>query len=241
MDDRLEHGHSPEEIRRRIEAGARPNYIRDWVYGGIDGTVTTFAVVAGVVGAGLPTKVILIIGAANLLADGFSMAAANYSGTKAEQDNHERMRQMEERHIDLVPEGEREELRQIFHGKGFRGEDLERVLDVTTATRERWVNTMLMEEHGLASVERSAIRAAAYTFAAFVLCGSLPLIPYVFGFQAGLALATLLSAVAFIIIGSLKSLWSPQSWWRSGLETVVIGMAAAALAYGTGYLLTGLV
>src|SRR3954454_13682582 len=73
----MEHDHSPEAISRRLAGNPRQNYLRDWVYGGIDGAVTTFAVVAGVVGAGLSARTVLILGAANLLADGFSMAASN--------------------------------------------------------------------------------------------------------------------------------------------------------------------
>src|SRR5256885_14766091 len=80
----LEHDHSPEAIRKRLADGPRHNYLRDWIYGGIDGSVTTFAVVTGVTGSGLSTLVILIMGFANLVADGFSMAASNYLGTKAE-------------------------------------------------------------------------------------------------------------------------------------------------------------
>ena len=80
----LEHGHRPDEISKRLEAGPKASYLRDWVYGGIDGAVTTFAIVAGVVGADLSSRVVLILGAANLLADGFSMAAANFSSTRTE-------------------------------------------------------------------------------------------------------------------------------------------------------------
>ena len=114
--------------------GPRVSYLRDWVYGGIDGTVTTFAVVAGVVGAELSTKALLILGAANLIADGFSMAAANYSGTKAEIEEYEQVRRMEERHVDIAPEGEREEIRQIFQAKGFEGEALDSAVDVITGS-----------------------------------------------------------------------------------------------------------
>ena len=97
MDPRhLKHGHNPREIAKRLKKGPHVSYLRDWVYGGIDGTVTTFAVVAGVVGAELSTKALLILGAANLFGDGFSMAAANYSGTKAEIEEYEEVRRMEE-------------------------------------------------------------------------------------------------------------------------------------------------
>ncbi len=94
----LDHGHEPHEIADRLRSGPSVSYLRDWVYGGIDGAVTTFAVVAGVLGANMSPRVILILGAANLLADGFSMAAANYSSTRTEIDEYEHIRQMEERH-----------------------------------------------------------------------------------------------------------------------------------------------
>jgi len=80
----IEHGHSAHAIAARLEKGPQANYIQDWVFGGIDGAVTTFAIVAGVAGAELSVKIILILGLANLLADGFSMAAGNYSGVKAQ-------------------------------------------------------------------------------------------------------------------------------------------------------------
>jgi len=135
---KLEHGHDSASIRRRLAAGPHVSYLRDWVYGGIDGAVTTFA---GVVGADLSSRVVLILGAANLVGDGFSMAVANFSGTRAERDEHAHLRAVEERHVDLVPEGEREEIRQIYRGKGFRGADPERAVAVITASRERWVDT----------------------------------------------------------------------------------------------------
>ena len=109
----MEHGHTAEEITQRLSEERRANYVRDWVYGGIDGAITTFAIVAGVIGAALSAKIIIILGLANLLADGLSMAASNYSGTKAEVDDMARLREVERRHIALTPDGEREEIRQM--------------------------------------------------------------------------------------------------------------------------------
>ena len=117
----MEHEHSRSAIAERLARAPTVSYLRDWVYGGIDGAVTTFAVVAGVVGAELSNRVVLILGAANLVADGFSMAASNYSGTKTEHEELAQLRAVEERHIDAVPDGEREEVRQIFRAKGFEG------------------------------------------------------------------------------------------------------------------------
>jgi VIT1/CCC1 family predicted Fe2+/Mn2+ transporter len=174
----MEHEHSTAAIRQRLSEGPRHNYLRDWIYGGIDGAVTTFAVVSGVAGAQLSSWIILALGFANLFADGFSMAASNFLGTKAEQDDWHRLEVIENRHIDLAPEGEREEVKQIFQLKGFDGEDLQRIVQLVTANRKRWVRTMLTEEYGLPQAVRSPWIAAISTFAAFLVCGLVPLFPY---------------------------------------------------------------
>ena len=130
---KLEHSHTADAIAERLARGERPNYLRDWIYGGIDGAVTTFAIVAGVVGAQLSATIIIILGVANLVADGFSMAASNYSGTKSERDDLDRLREVEKRHIQLDPEGEREEVRQILAGMGLTSPTLEEAVTSITA------------------------------------------------------------------------------------------------------------
>ncbi len=139
------------------------------------------------------------------------------------------------------PEGEREEVRQIFRAKGFEGAALDNAVKVITKSRERWIETMMTEEHGLPPINRSPAKAALLTFAAFVACGFIPLLPFVFGLPATVKASTLMTGLTFLLIGSVRSLWSPVPWWRAGLETFVIGMAAAALAYGVGVLLGGIV
>lgn len=238
---KLEHEHTREAIAKRIAHGPNVNYLRDWVYGGIDGAVTTFAIVAGVVGADLSAGIVLVLGLANLFADGFSMAAANYSGTKTELDDYQRLRRMEEKHIAVFPEGEREEIRQIFIAKGFKGEELDEIVSLTTAHKGTWIDTMLTEEHGISLVQRSPIKAALSTFTAFVLCGAVPLVPFVVDSADSALTATVMTGLVFFAIGSIKSRWSTQHWTWSGLETTTIGMAAAGIAWAVGYLLQGLV
>lgn len=241
MDRHLEHGHHPGEIAERLEKGPKASYLRDLVYGGIDGTVTTFAIMAGVVGADLSAGVVIVLGIANLLADGFSMAAANYSSTKTEIEEYEQIRRMEERHVDLAPEGEREEIRQIFRAKGFEAEALDSAVEVITEHRELWIDTMMTEEHGMPPINRSPVRSALYTFLAFVLCGSVPILAYLLGLSDPLPVAMAMTGATFFAIGSLRSRWSPTPWWRAGLETLAIGMAAAGVAFVVGYLLQGLI
>lgn len=233
----VEHGHGPEAIRQRLNAGPTASYLRDWVYGGIDGAVTTFAIVAGVVGAEMSTRVILILGAANLFADGFSMAAANYSSTRTERDEYHHIRSMEERHIDRYPEGEREEVRQLLAAKGFEGDDLERAVDIITSDRQRWIEMMMAEEHGLPPIQRDAWKSALATFFAFLICGAVPLLPFVLGLPATFWASTVLTGLTFFAIGSMRSKWSPSPFWKTGLETSAIGLLAAGVAYGVGYLL----
>jgi VIT1/CCC1 family predicted Fe2+/Mn2+ transporter len=236
----MHHDHSPEAIHERLAAGPKQSYLRDWVYGGIDGAVTTFAVVAGVAGAQLSARVVLIIGAANILADGFSMSASNFLGTKTEHEERQRLEAIEYDHIDQFPEGEREEIRQIFREKGFGGEDLERVVELITSDRKRWVHTMLTEEYGLPIEMRSPWLAAAGTLSAFMVCGLIPLLPYFFGAGDSFLISAGLTGAVFFAIGSVKSRWSMVSWWRSGMETFILGSLAALLAYGVGVLLGGL-
>ena len=233
MRDVLEHDHTEEAIRARLALGPASNYLRDWIYGGIDGAVTTFAIVAGVVGADLPTTIVLLLGFANLVADGFAMAASNYSGTKVEREGYDRVLDIEHRHIALVPEGEREEIRQIFASKGFAGDDLNRIVAVLTSDRATWAKTMAVEEYGLSPNPRSPGLAALSTFAAFMLCGLVPLLSYLS--SGGFTACVVATGATFFAVGAVKSRSSPVQWWRSGIETFLIGMSAAALAFTVGF------
>jgi len=233
----MEHEHSVEAISERLSAGPQHNYLRDWIYGGIDGSVTTFAVVAGVLGAHLSPVVIVIMGFANLMGDGFSMAAGNYLGTRSEHDDVKRLEAIERRHIEVAPEGEREEIRQIFAAKGFAGDDLERIVALITSDPERWVRTMLTEEYGLPLQPRSAWIAALTTFSAFALCGLVPLLPFLIGVSRPFMVSMILTGAVFFAIGSVKSRWSTVSWWRSGISTLLVGSIAAGLAYLVGVFL----
>ncbi len=236
----LSDDHTPEAIKRRLAASNRPSFYSDAVLGGIDGCVTTFAIVSGTVGAGFSAGVALVLGIANLIADGFSMAISNYEANKAQQELADSVRRSEEDHIERIPEGEREEIRQIFANKGFSGSVLEQIVETITSDRRLWVETMLVEEHGLISDRLDPFKSGLTTFVAFVLVGAMPLLPFLF---TGLAMWTqfgiscAIAAVMFFAIGASKSLVYRRPLLSSGLKTLLTGSAAAALAFGSGYIL----
>jgi VIT1/CCC1 family predicted Fe2+/Mn2+ transporter len=116
--------------------------IKDFVYGATDGAVTIFAVVAGVIGASLSPSIVLILGFANLFADGFSMAIGNYLGTKARAEYIEKQRKREEWEIDNLVDQEKQEIRDIYKNKGFKEELLGEIVRVITSKRKTWVDTM---------------------------------------------------------------------------------------------------
>ena len=162
-------------------------YLAEFVYGAIDGTVTTFAVIAGALGASLSPGVVLILGFANLFADGFSMAVSNYLSTKS--------------HIDLTT------------------------------------------ENGM----KAPLKTAWATFLSFIFIGFIPLFSFViapfsnFVYERKFLIAIILTALAFFGIGWVKGIVVGKRHILAAFETLLIGGAAALIAYAVGYFLRGLV
>ena len=232
----LESTHTKDAIEKRIEANLKSDhYLGDFLLGAIDGTVTTFALVAGVTGAGLAKEIAIILGVANLIADGFSMAASNYQKAKSDAELLESVRHMEEEHIERIPHGEIEEVRHIYTQKGFSGPLLEKVIEVIISDRKQWVDTMIQEEHGMPLRTPNPIKSALSTFFAFLLIGFIPVLPFFLPFTFESEKTFLISAIAtglaFFGIGFGKGKVLAKNPLLSGLETFFIGGAAATMAY----------
>lgn len=236
---KLEHSHRSEDIKERLLQVGNPNYIRDFIYGSIDGTVTTFAIVSGVVGAGMSNQAIIILGLANVLADGFSMASSNYLGTKSEIDERNLIHRYEKEQIAYKPEGEKEEIRQIFQMKGFTGPDLEKIVEVISQNENEWLKIMMQEEYGFGLKMRNPWKSAISTFVAFVICGIVPLLPFMLNLRHDFFISSIFAAITFFLVGALKSRWSLESFYMSGMKTLLIGAVSSAIAYLTGSFLEG--
>jgi len=241
--------HDPERIARAVADDMRRAtspigaYIGSMVYGALDGIITTFAVVSGVAGADLGSNVILILGIGNLVADGFSMGTGDYLSTKAEREYYDREARRQRWEIESFPEGQRAELRALYVKDGYDEADATRMTEVQTRDTGRWVNAMMIAELGMLKEEHNPFFNALATFLAFVVAGSVPLLVYLVGLvvpvDAGTAfrVSVALSALALFAVGAMKVYVTRLNPLRSGLEMLMVGGLAAAVAYVIGDLL----
>jgi len=220
-------------------------YLGDFVLGGIDGSVTTFAVVAGAAGAGLPSSIVIILGLANLFADGFSMSIGCYLSAKSDRDNYNKHKNREYWEIEHLRDSEIEEVREIFKTKGFEGDLLNKVVKVITADKDRWVDTMMKDELELIEDKKSPFMMGTITFISFVLIGIIPLAAYILEamhIHLGniFLISCIMTALAFLTVGFLKAVINETSKFKGMLETLFLGTAAAAIAYFIGSFLESL-
>ena len=222
-------------------------FIKSVIYGGLDGIITTFAVVAGVAGASLQPAIVLILGFANLIADGISMAIGDYLSTRAEQEYEASERKREEWEVDNYPEGEMTEMVELYESKGLSKIEAKKIVGILSKNRKAWIDIMMVEELGIVSSDESPLKNALATFLSFAIFGFIPLLTYVLGNFIPLLrarsflFAGVLTGLTLFVLGALKTALTTRSWLRSGLEMLLVGGAAAAAAYGIGYVLSRIV
>jgi len=216
--------------------------LRDLVFGANDGLVAAFAVVSGVHGAAVSTRIILLAGLAELIGGTLAMGLGAFLAVKSEREFILTEREREEREVREFPDEERKEVRNIFARKGFRGQALEQMVQHVTADPVFWVDTMMTEELGLSAVPTGApLRSGLVVATAYALGASFPVIPYALPLEVSTAFAFSVGCtlVALFCAGAAKTGMTGRPWLRSGLETVMIGAIAAAATFFAGRLIAG--
>lgn len=219
--------------------------MKTMLFGGLDGIVTTFAVVAGAGGGGLSVEVVLVMGFSSLVADALSMGVGDALSSKSEGEVAEREMKREAWELDNFPEGETKEMVEIYEQRGVSKDDAETIVNTMAKYPKFFVDVMMRDELGMeppdADGKYDYVISGAYCFCSFLVCGSVPLIGYVAFMPATsdpqvlFAISCVLTALALFVLGALKSRFTLYTWYCSGFEVLTVGGACAAAAYLMGW------
>ncbi len=227
-----------ERIAHELDQHNAAASLSDVVLGGQDGLVNILGLVLGLSMASGSSRLILAGGLSAALAESVSMAAGAYTSTLAKAAQYQAEKEREHRHIQVAPTLERQEVRDLYEKKGFKGALLDQVVDTITANPDVWVAVMMSEELGLTPVDRGdAIRAGVVVGLASLAGSLIPLVPFLFlGMSAAAAAAALLGALTLFGLGVYKARVTVGAPVRSGLELAAIGLLSAGVGLGVGYL-----
>jgi VIT1/CCC1 family predicted Fe2+/Mn2+ transporter len=220
------------------EEHRQTNWLRDVILGGQDGLVNILGIILGVIAGGGSKTVLLAAGFAAAITESISMGAVGWTSALSERDYYAAERARESAEIDNTPEAERQEIRDIYAGKGFSGPLLDQVVDTITANRDAWLSTMMDEELHLQPVESPDIFRSAIVITFATLVGHLiPLLPFVWlPRSTALILGFILSALVLFGVGTYEAVTLVGDWRKKGLQMVVIGLGAAAIGFLIGRL-----
>jgi VIT1/CCC1 family predicted Fe2+/Mn2+ transporter len=214
--------------------------VRDIVLGMSDGLTVPFALAAGVSGAVHTTFLVVVAGFAELAAGAISMGLGGYLAAASELDTYRRELAREHHEVVTVPDEERREVRDILSGYGLGGETLERAVNELTASAETWVRFMMREELDLSEPHPAhGWRSGAVIGLSYAVGGFIPLIPYLFPLpvHTALLISAALTLAALLVFGAYKGRVTGLVPWRSAVQTMLVGGAAAAVAYGLARLI----
>ena len=230
------------------EHGISPfsTYLKEIVYGGNDGIVTTFAVVAGFAGAQqgaaipqIPLLSVLLFGMANLFADGVSMSLGSFLSLRSEKDVYRSEKAKELHEIAHSTAFEKEETIEILEKKGFRETDAKAMAAIYEKNPSYWAQFMMHEELELPNPEKeNPLAVGIATFLSFVSFGIIPLLPYIVmpGASNLFMISVGFTGSSLLLLGALRYMVSKRSLPKALFETLLIGGTAASVAYLVGTL-----
>ena len=211
--------------------------IRDAIFGVNDGIVSMLALIAGLSAALMTNKVIIISALAESFAGALSMAIGSYISTKSQVEFMTHELQDETRNIIKKPKMERAHLAEIYRNKGFRGKELEAIVNKIMSNKKVWGDVMQREELGFsASSMQNPVNGGIVMFFSFLIASVIPLWPFFFMGADHIAFLVALfnGSVLLFVVGIGKTYFTGRHPLRSGIEMVVVGGIATALAYAVG-------
>jgi len=228
-------------------------YFKEVIYGGIDGIVTTFAVVAGFAGAAISNNettqlsfaVVLLFGLANLFADAASMGLGNFLSVRSEKDLYVAKQKVERADMQAAPEAEVTETVNILKEKGFSEADAVTLAGIYRNNEDYWLDFMMNNEHEMSDPRgENEVYTGLATFLSFMVFGAIPLIPFMI-FSYGDPKTTFIyssvgTLLALIVLGLMKWKVVGSGLKSSITEVVLVGGTAAILAYYVGTFFAGL-
>jgi len=230
---------SVEEVGRRHRSVASGGNLRAAVFGVNDGLISNASLIMGIAGATSDNALILLSGAAGLIAGAFSMAAGEYVSVRSQREMYEYQIGLEKEELERYPEEEAEELALIYEARGLPRDEAARMAKNFIADPAKALAALAREELGLNPDDLgSPWGAALFSFASFGAGAAIPLLPFVFASgTASLVLAIAATGVALFAVGAILSLFTGRGALYSGARMLAIGAAAAAFTYLTGSVL----
>jgi VIT1/CCC1 family predicted Fe2+/Mn2+ transporter len=232
--------------RTKVRQYISQQYLREIVYGGSDGIVTTFAVVAGFTGAnatgsdmmGLTMGAVVLFGFANLFSDAMSMGLGDYMSIRSQEDLYNTTYQKELKHLEHSIEAFGERIKEKLVEKGFNSDDANKIMQLFHKNPEFGIEWLMQEYHGIPDPgETNPIFSALATLVSFTFFGFIPLIPFIFGvIDPTKAFIFSITGVitALFLLGLLR--WKVVGYGlvRALGETLLLGGVSAAIAFIIG-------
>lgn len=215
------------------EKHRKGNPLKDVILGGQDGLVNALGIILGITAATGDAKILITTVLAATFAESISMGAVAYTSALAQKDYYQSERKKEEKEVEEEPEMEKEEIRQIFEEKGFKGKVLEEIVTTISTNKKQWVDVMMAEERKISPVRtKEVLRSSVIVTIATTIGHFVPLLPFFFfAYKTGLITAIIVSALVLFATGVYQAVTLVGSWWKSGLRMVLIGIGAAFIGF----------
>jgi VIT1/CCC1 family predicted Fe2+/Mn2+ transporter len=228
---------SVSQVGERHRGGVSGGNLRATVFGINDGLVSNAALVMGVAGSGAAPSIVLMTGAAGLLAGALSMAAGEYVSVRSQRDMYEYQISLEKEELAEYPEEEAEELALIYEARGMDIEQARTFARSLLGNPDHALDVLAREELGLNPDDLgSPLGAASSSFLAFALGAVIPLAPFLIGLPAHSVMGWTIgvTAIALAAVGMLISLFTGRNAWLGAARMVAIGGGAGVIAWLVG-------